>query len=266
MKIIQTATFETDNAPWTSNSGLCHSYSGTRVSTFKKSGTQSFRAELNDTDSNCNFGMRAELSNRFLALATYENWFSLDIYYPAGKLHDTLPETHFQMHDNANIGSPYWGLTLIKDRLYIGTNVYNQVTGVNIFKAWDIGSAVKGQWQTYTIYHNCKNDGTGTTKFYLNGQIIIGQPVVPSYGANIGSPEAMDFTGITNLSTKTDGTPDGFPYLKFGIYKWQWPATAHTVTQSVVYFDNVSIGNNECQLSDFYTPANARRFKNHPDN
>lgn len=198
-------------------------YSATLSDVVKKSG-KSVRFELRKGEDK-----RTELAVDPKTTPS-ESWYGFSIYIPASFSYDVSPESLVQFHSLPDFSqgedwrSPPVMLGVMKDRMIldIRTNA-NKVNKQDdfTFERQDLGAVAKDVWVDYVIHAKWAYDNTGVLEIWQNKKLVY------------------------NRQQKANRYNDvAFPYIKLGIYKWDWAGVSKsTTTDRVVYFDEVRIGN-----------------------
>lgn len=196
------------------------SYGLTASTSIFYNGTKSARFELRDGDPLNNNGTRAEVS--FPWATNLNRWYSYAIYFPGtGFKYDSQDEVISQWHQGGGITQAL-SLRTKNDHIYLYT----------VDKVWhDLGLIDKDKWHTYVFHVKHSSGSDGLIELWRDGQKIMNRS-----GANMYS-----------LSSGTFHMPN----WKLGIYKADWNGSETTdVTQRVLYFDDVKLGNEYATYND----------------
>ncbi|KIC94324.1 hypothetical protein OI18_11855 [Flavihumibacter solisilvae] len=229
----------------------CCSYSLTRSTAFKRTGSSSLRIELNRTDPDVAGNKRVELTDNSypVPLDSTRRWWAFSNFLPADFQYDPVRESfaqwHFKPQGTVSNGTPPLSLVMNKGNWTIVLS-YDSIDinidgGKNIKTlTFDLGPWQRGVWNDWVFNYNYTADNTGYLKIWKNGQVV------------------LDYKG------KCWYKGGGEPIFKVGLYKWVWAPSwtyAHeqsTTTKRVYYLDNVKVGNFDADLNDFLiTPANS---------
>ena len=174
-------------------------------------------------------------------------WYAVSIYIPEDYIYDNDTEILMQWHgrpDNETHNEGYrnpnvalridynqWELSILGD--------YRLVTvrpdpGYSRQSQVDMGDVAVGAWTHWTFKIKWGYDSDGDLDMYKNGELIYSE------------------TNRTNSFNDLKGAP----YLKMGLYKWNWkdgrPET--DVSYRKYYHDNLIIGNENATLQDMTRP------------
>jgi hypothetical protein len=220
--VVSYFNFDTNIGDWYEKS-IYYSYSATLSSAVKKRG-KSLRFELRKGENK-----RAELAIN-PRLTTGESWYGFSINIPTSFTYDYSPESLVQFHSlpDFSLGedwrSPPVMLGIMKDRLIL--DIRTSTKKVNkqddfTFERADLGAVAKNVWVDYVVHAKWAYDNTGVLEIWQNKKLI--------------------YTRKQKANRYNDVA---FPYIKLGIYKWDWAGASNSITTNrVVYFDEVRIGN-----------------------
>lgn len=220
--VVAYFNFDTSIGNWYEKSTY-YGYSATLSDVIKKKG-KSVRFELRKGEDK-----RSELAID-PHLAPGESWYGFSIYIPASFTYDLSPESLVQFHSLPDFSSgedwrsPPVMLGVMKDRLIL--DIRTSAKKVNkqddfTFEREDLGAVAKNVWADYVIHVKWAYDNTGVLEIWQNKKLI--------------------FTRKQKANRYNDVA---FPYIKLGIYKWDWAGASNSITTNrVVYFDEVRIGN-----------------------
>ena len=82
-------------------------------------------------------------------------------------------------------------------------------------KTWNLGPVARGKWTDWVFHIKLSYQADGVLEVWKNGELVVQRKGPNTYNAEYG------------------------PYLKFGIYKWDWGNK--NVTRRVLYFDEIRI-------------------------
>ena len=197
---------------------------------------------LNKTDKTVYDGKRSEVLFAAEKSVPVERWYGFNIFLPKSFVVDDLPEILAQWHATPDFDlgedyrSPPIALTVQNGSWLLdtrwATNAVNTNSNVTGREVKDLGKTETEKW-TQWVFHivfSYKNDGL--IELWKDGKLVYTRKGPNYYNDKIG------------------------PYLKFGIYKWEWLKTdIKTVTnQRIVYFGDVKLGDNHATINDFISP------------
>jgi len=188
-----------------------------------------FRFELNRNDPFVYNSKRSELALQPVSLEG-EYTYRFSVYLPSSFKADETPESIAQWHDkpDTELGEgfkipalsfeSYKGHLEIKTRWDPNALTVNDTPGKGggIYNI-DLGPYTTNEWIHFTVHVKWTCHQNGILEVYKNGILVM---------RHIGPTYYNDQTG---------------PYMKFGIYKWDWkerPQLSH-VDQRVLYMDNI---------------------------
>ncbi|MCF7848876.1 MAG: polysaccharide lyase [Kiritimatiellales bacterium] len=171
------------------------------------------------------------MSNRFDMHEDY--WYGFSTYWPDSWQPDTQPELFVQW-----VGWRAYGPSLaiyiygedycIKKRWAAGNASFKKLWGGNV-------APDAGRWVDWVFHVRWSASNDGLVEAWKNGNKIVSDE-----GRNCGPGEHAD-------------------YFKFGIYKWPWKQspekTPSTVTQRILYIDEIRIGDKTAGLNLFSPPC-----------
>lgn len=220
--VVSYFNFDTAIGKWYEQSTY-YTYSATLSDVVKKNG-KSLRFELRKGEDK-----RSEIAVD-PHFTPNESWYGFSIYLPASFVYDLSPESLVQFHSlpDFSLGedwrSPPVMLGVLKDRMIldIRTNA-NKVNKQDdfTFERIDLGAAPKDKWSDYVIHVKWAYDNTGVFEIWQNKKLLYSR-----------TKKANRYNDVY------------YPYIKLGIYKWDWAGVSNSITTNrVVYFDEVRIGN-----------------------
>nr|WP_067062647.1 polysaccharide lyase [Mucilaginibacter sp. L294] len=191
-------------------------------------------------------GPRAELG---MAPQTKDEfWYGFANFFPTDYSSDPAPEiiNQWQAKPDLTLGeawrSPPLGLEITSDRYRVAirwaADKINTVSNTSV-EYVDLGPVEHNKWNDW-VFHIKWGYKSGTLQVWKNGKLIL---------ARLNKP-----IGYNDIL---------FPYLKIGIYKWEWsnPLTISTAKERSYYIDEVRVGNNLATYNDVFpgvaTPAPA---------
>ncbi|WP_461490977.1 polysaccharide lyase [Pontibacter sp. HJ8] len=190
---------------------------------------KSGRFELRATDPMVHRGKRSEL---FVTNRTTHNerWYSFAAFFPANSYTtDTSNELISQWHQN---GSPPISLRIVNDRFYLRVLHNSKDTS---WKVLDLAPVTKDTWHEFIfhIVHSAGNDAL--IEVWHNGQKLV------------------HYTGRNNIESEK------MPYWKIGIYKAKWNNSRTDSDLRVVYFDDISVGNEHASFAEMTSTFKKQR-------
>jgi len=202
--------------------------------TIKRKGRSSGRFEIRKTDPLIWGGTRAEISQP-QNMALEEGWYGFSQYFPASYTSDTTGEVIAQWHDVSDNGetngrSPSNAIVTSNDRLKwmlrwdadrIMTS--GQSDGLLYF---DLGKIPKDQWIDWVVHIKYSFDNSGILEVWKDGVKVI---------ERINKPNSYN--------------DRSYPYLKLGIYRWEWGQPV----SRVLYIDEIRVGNGNSSYNEVST-------------
>ncbi len=214
------------------------------------------RFELHKTDGNVKGNRRAEISMRSPSKEIPQNgerWYAFRIFIPLDYQIDAgsseiLAQWHGQPDTNNNgveiepsinpclalsTNGDHWSISRLWDETKISQkeDLANKIMQTYSRESFSLGPYKKGEWTNWVFHVKWGWNSSHDTKLeiYMNGELV------------------------ANLNGKPNASNDDLaPYLKLGIYKWDWvdPKTKSTLSKRVVYYDSFKIGDENCCLAD----------------
>ena len=220
---------------WDRNEKCCD-YSIQRSDSIAHSGKYSLRFELNQTDRLVANSKRAEIAWHTERNTKIDRWFSFSIFLPADYQKDVASEILAQWHESpdAALGET-WRTAPISLRSQNGywraaiqwspeqVNTDRTVAGK---KSFQIGKQKKGVWTSFVFHIRFSCNADGLLEIWKDGESVV------------------NYTGPNYYNDKKG------PFFKLGIYKPEWKSKTNksTVTNRVVFYDDVIIGNENADL------------------
>lgn len=197
----------------------CCDYSVQQTTEKVKAGSNALRIELRRSDPTTSGSMRSEISLDADSM-NKERWYGFSLYLKDW-IDDDAGEDVFQWHPGNDTGTASMALWTNGGRFTYVTNSggsdYNTYT--------DIGPVLSNQWVDFVIRIKWATDTTGLLQVWLKGNLVISR---------------------FNVKTSSDA-----PYFKLGINKFGWLIQeTSTVTQRILYYDEVRIGNGNASYND----------------
>jgi hypothetical protein len=224
--------------------GVAAAHSRTYVASPAFQGSKAVRFELRESDPEYASGTRTEVA--FRDAAAKDQWYSFAAYFPASEWgHDNAPEIIAQWHSwpDAHLGeqwqSPTTKMLVFRDRLRfdVGYNTNQVSRGFEAEKFFDLGQVPKDSWQEFVIHIVHSPFSDGLVEVWQNGK-----KVVDHKGGNSHNDARL-------------------PFLKVGLYKWDWNGTQKTdVSRRVLYMDNVRIGNAQASFASMSSKNSSSFF------
>lgn len=182
--------------------------------------------ELRYNDKLVKSGKRAEVGFRE---SLREGWYSYSVYFPtSGFSRDQYPEAISQWHQEGG-GSPPNAVQIENDQIYF-RSINRSDTKDNsnkVYTNYSLGNVERGKWIDFVFHIVYSPNSDGLIEIWKNKTKI----------HSIKGPNMRR------------GYP--LPALKLGIYKWTWNNKKTNTDRRIVYFDNVSVGNERASLTDF---------------
>lgn len=211
-------------------------------SSIYRSGLNSMKLDLHPGDRNVAYGSkRVEISGTTKATAvTYTpNVYRISTYIPSGVWSSSSQEEIFPMQfhphkPGSTSGSPSLAIEIKNDRYRVmvryTTSDYT-AGGAEIFypngNGTDIGPVVRDKWIDWVVYYD-PNISNPT-----QGRIIVWQKTIT---VDATPRNVFDYTGRCYHLTSL------YPFWKFGIYKWNNPASGAASTYRTAYIDMAAFG------------------------
>jgi hypothetical protein len=176
-------------------------------------------------------GMAPQLKDEF--------WYGFSNFFPSNYNSDPAPEiiNQWQAKPDLTLGetwrSPPLGLELRLDRYRVAirwaADKINTALNTNV-EYIDLGPIEHNKWNDW-VFHIKWGYKSGTLQIWKNGKLILERLNKP-----IGYNDAL------------------YPYLKVGIYKWEWSdlKTVSTSKERSYYIDEVRVGNNLATYNDVF--------------
>jgi hypothetical protein len=216
--LIMTSTFEGANylAGWY-NSQHCCSYSVQQTAEQIKAGSNALRFEVKSTDPPTSGSIRSEISLDGDPL-NQERWYGFSVYLKDW-VDDDAGETVFQWVPDNTSGSASMALLASG-----GTFTYATNNGGSNNLYTDLGPVTSNKWIDFVIRVKWATDTSGLLQLWMNGNLVINR------------------SGVKTTSAVS--------YFKAGINKFGWSNQSSSVTQRVLYFDEVRVGNANATYND----------------
>lgn len=168
---------------------------------------------------------RSELSRPSNAEPFKQNtirWYGARYYFPTGYTSDPSAEAIWQFHEYSGSASPYYSLWTEAGHIWVS---------INGAKSYDLGAYALNTWTAFVLRVNWSSSSTGLIEIWKDG---------------------VKVTAATKSGANMPATDSYLPYLKLGIYKWQWIKSvglSNTITRTL-YVDQIRIGNNLAVYND----------------
>jgi hypothetical protein len=235
--LIFQSTFENklDLTSWFEKS-LYQKWSANIVTEKARSGKSSLKLDL-IRGKDVGHGPRAELGMEPQIQLQKEYWYGFANFFPTTYESDPATEIIAQWQAMPDISrgenwrSPPLGLEIKADRYKLAIRwasaPVNDASNTST-DYLDLGPVVHNQWNDW-VFHIKWGYNSGTIQVWNNGKLII---------ERVGKP-----IGYNDIL---------YPYLKLGIYKWEWSdaKTKSTSKERSYYLDEVRIGNGAAKYED----------------
>ncbi len=202
-----------------SNGQHCCDYSVQQTSEQIKAGSKALRMEVRSTDPQVSNSIRSEITVDADPL-DQDRWYGLSLCLKDWT-DDPAPESVFQWHPDNATGSASMSLLATGGRFTFSTN---NTGGTSDNEYVDLGSVVSNKWMDFVIHIRWATDTTGLLQVWMNGSLVI------------------DRSGVKTAAIQS--------YFKLGINKFGWGNQPSAVTQRIVYYDEVRIGNANASYKD----------------
>jgi len=213
------------------------SNSATRSDSVASDGNYSLRMQLNRYDPYVAGSRRAELVSYLEKSPNIERWYSFDVFLPASYKIDSIPETLAQWHvqttaaqKNEHI-SPEVSLRVEYDKWRIWV-IYDVPPTGNTDKYYGskrfaLPKLEFDKWTKWVFHIKYSHGDDGVVQVWENGVLQVDYKGPDFYDSEMG------------------------PYFKIGIYKPAWKTNdwLSPVTQRVVFYDNIKIGDQDMSLA-----------------
>ncbi|MDZ8187672.1 MAG: polysaccharide lyase [Nostoc sp. ChiSLP02] len=204
----------------------CCSHSFSTVPIITRRGSYGARFELRRTDPDVATSRRVEAKTAFPL--QQEMWFNLNYLFPQDYTPEESRELIAQWHDLPDKGEPWQmpslNLWVSNNRIYL-TNRWQlkKIGDLNKFDGqlrYDLGDIELNRWTNIVVHIRWALDGSGLIELWRDGVKKVNQ---------VGPNRYHD---------------DLYPYLKFGIYKYDWKIKpqASKLNTRVLYIDDVRVG------------------------
>jgi hypothetical protein len=198
----------------------CCDYSLTQSHDRFTEGSGSLRVEVRSTDPQTSSSIRSELVQDADRVGI-ERWYGFNIYLQ-NWAEDDAGEDVFQWHPDNSTGTATASLWTSSGRYVFQTNT----SGGSIASQYtDLGPVLSDQWVAWVIHVKWASDHTGIMQVWKNGSLMINHSKI--------------------VTAPSIGT-----YFKLGINKFGWGIQPSTVTERVLYYDEVRIGNEKASYED----------------
>ncbi|MGQ9372225.1 polysaccharide lyase, partial [Azospirillum sp. ST 5-10] len=165
-----------------------------------------------------------------------EFWYSLDTYMPESWSQTDKSDTIItQWHAQPDSGNP---VVALQTKYVNGEQHYNLIirshpsqdgtSGYKYITQYDLGKIDGdiGDWTNWTYHIKWSASGDGFLELYKDGKQVV------------------DFEGGTCY------VDDAGPYMKIGLYKYDWKSSTDTGADSrTIYVDNVRVGDSSASLA-----------------
>jgi hypothetical protein len=203
------------------NSQHCCAYSVQQTTERVKAGSNALRLEIRKTDPQTSGSIRSEITVDADPL-NQDRWYGFSMYLKDW-VDDDAGEDVFQWHPDNDFGTASMALWTTGGRFtYVTSNNNSSSSATNVYT--DIGPVLSNQWVDFVIHIRWATDTTGILQVWMNGNQV-----------------------INRINSKTAAVTS---YFKLGINKFGWSFQPSTVTQRILYFDEVRIGNASATYND----------------
>lgn len=235
--IITYLDFETGMGSWYERS-LGYAWSAFTHGHTARAGKTALRFELRRHDSK--HGYRSELGLK--PGSKKEGWYGFSNYFPASFIKDPVQEAvlQFQAHPDLIKGeawrSPPVALIILNDRFILDLRHDARAVTQGELKLTriDLGPVDKDVWNDWVFHVKWAWDNTGILEVWKNNKLIVSRKNMPNC-----------YNDLT------------YPYLKIGLYKWEWGWKATPAVQKRVYFlDELTIGTAAAGYNGVYPGRN----------
>jgi len=163
-----------------------------------------------------------------------EYWFGFSTFLPEDFEMDPLGELFVQWINPDIRASPSLAIYIYQDTYQIRKRWGERNVNTKTFWQGQVWEDL-GQWTDWVVRVLWSDGPDGIVEVWKNGQLI-----------------------ASEVGPNTDRAGDRAPYFKFGIYKWPWRRSMEEapspVTQRVMYFDEIRIGNAEAGFDGVAPP------------
>lgn len=221
--IITYLDFEKNMGSWYERS-LGYAWSAFLHGHTARAGKSALRFELRRGDSK--HGYRSELGNK--PNTQKEGWYGFSNYFPASFVKDPVQEAVLQFHAHPDLikgeawRSPPVALIILNDRFVLDLrhDARPVTKGELKLTRLDLGPVDKDVWIDWVFHVKWAWDNTGVLEVWKNNKLIVSRKNMPNC-----------YNDLT------------YPYLKIGLYKWEWGWKSTPAVQKRVYFlDELTIG------------------------
>lgn len=180
-------------------------------------GEKSARFEIKNDQPLVKNGKRSEVTI-IKGLPGKNMWYSFAVYFPTdGFTKDSQREVINQWYQD---GSPATSLRVRNDRLYLETGSEKENR-----EQIDIGFATKDIWHEFVLHFIHSHSSDGLVEVWHNGK-----KVITHKGGNM----------YNNV----------LPKWKIGLYKAAFKFGTSDVTNRIIFFDNIKVGNEKASYND----------------
>lgn len=235
--LIYTETFENpdlDNNPGLSDFYLEHAvdHSFQLENNITRAGNAAGHFEIRKEDPKIWGGNRTEMSEGQKSTTQSETWYGFSQFFPDSYISDSTGEVIGQWHVQADAGettnrSPSNALLASNGRLkwmarWDADRIMTDGFSDGLIYI-DLGEIPKNRWIDWVVHIKYSHTNTGILEVWMDGVKVINRQNMPN--------------------TYND---EKYPYMKFGVYKWEWGSSS----QRVIYYDEVRIGNSNSSYND----------------
>lgn len=194
-------------------------------------GRNAVRFEVDRNEEKVNGGYRSELRMAKEASADIERWYRFSIFLPEDYEIDSTYEVLAQWHEvpDFSLGEKWRtapiSLQTNKEKWRINVNSasaeVNTDKTINLKKNIEVGDIKKGVWTDWLFHIKFSYQDDGILEVWQNNKMVV------------------DYKGPNYYNDQSG------PFFKIGIYKtpWKFYKNNSIVTNRVIYFSNVEVGN-----------------------
>lgn len=221
--IITYLDFEKDMGSWYERSAG-YAWSAFLHGHTARRGKSALRFELRRHDAK--HGYRSEFGQK--PSLQKEGWYGFSNFFPASFIKDPVQEAVMQFHAHPDLNkgeawrSPPVAMIILNDRFILDLRHDSRPVTKGELKLTriDMGPVAKDVWTDWVFHVKWAWDNTGILEVWKNNKLIISRKNMPN--------------------CYNDQT---YPYLKIGLYKWEWGWKSTPSVQKRVYFlDELTIG------------------------
>ena len=167
-------------------------------------------------------GRRSEVL--FPEMQNEERWYSFYVFFPSESYRDDEDSEIISQWHNC-CGTPTVSLRNKNGRLLIRITD-NRNTKSSLWHNFDLGRVPKNSWNEFVFHIIHSDSATGLVEIWINREKVMAHK-----GPNMEKGNEL-------------------PRWKLGIYKSTWDSRATNVDLRIIYFDNITVGNQLAKLSE----------------